>query len=63
MANKRKYKSPVRKHLIIDQDDLEYIQDYAIIYGISDVDFINEAIKEKIKRIENLKENGTPVHY
>lgn len=44
----------------MEEEDLNYVQDYSLIFGISDIDFINEAIKEKIERIEKSKKNGTP---
>lgn len=36
----------------MEQEDLFFIQDYAFINGISDTDFINAAIKEKIHKIK-----------
>lgn len=62
MANRKKYKSPVRKNIILEEEVLDYIQDYSLIFGISDIDFINEAIKEKIEKIEKSKENGSFIH-
>lgn len=50
MANKKKYKKAVRKNIIMEEEDLFFIQDYCLIWGISDTDFINQAIKEKIKK-------------
>lgn len=63
MANRKKYKKPVRKALILEEEDLFYIQNYCTIWGISDIDFINEAIQEKINKIEKLKDNGTSIHH
>lgn len=63
MANRKKYKKPVRKALILEEDNLFYIQNYCTIWGMSDIDFINEAIQEKINKIEKSKNDGTPIHY
>lgn len=54
MANRRKYKKRVRKMLLMEEEDLFFIQDYCSIWDMSDTDFINEAIRE---RIQKLKQN------
>lgn len=58
MSRSKKYKNPVRKNILMESEDLEYIQDYALLWGGSDTDFINKAIKEKINKLEQEKHNG-----
>lgn len=58
MSRSKKYKNPVRKNILMESEDLAYIQDYALLWGGSDTDFINKAIKEKIHKLEQEKHNG-----
>lgn len=58
MSRSKKYKNPVRKNILMESEDLAYIQDYALLWGGSDTDFINKAIKEKIYKLEQEKHNG-----
>lgn len=58
MANKKKYNKPVKKNILMEEDVLFYIQDYCNINGLSDTDFINQAILDKIKNIE-IEKNGS----
>lgn len=52
MANRKKYHKRVRKNLLMEEEDLFFIQDYCTIWGISDTDFINKAIKEHIQKLK-----------
>lgn len=58
MSRSKKYKNPVRKNILMESEDLAYIQDYTLLWGGSDTDFINKAIKEKIHKLEQEKHNG-----
>lgn len=52
LANKKKYKDPVRKIFMIEREDNDFIQDISSAQGTPESDFINEAVKEKINRIK-----------
>lgn len=52
MANRKKYNKRVRKNILMEEEDLLFIQDYCTIWGMSDTDFINEAIKQHIQKLK-----------
>lgn len=58
MANRKKYKDPVKKNIVIEKDNLLFIQEYCSFWGISDTDFINKAIEDRISKIKKDYNNG-----
>lgn len=60
MANKKKFKKPIRKIFLLEKEDDDFVSDYSLARGTPDSDFYREAVTEKINRIkleDTLKEN------
>lgn len=43
----------------MEEEDLFFIQDYCTIWGMSDTDFINKAIKEHIQKLKQNTDGDT----
>lgn len=52
MANKKKFKDPIRKIFLIEREDDDFVSDYSLARGTPAGEFFREAVTEKINRIK-----------